>query len=86
MVRTVDFIDPPLKLGSVDPSAPQCAMAMGPGRNKAEAVTGAGPDRRRRDILDYRGVNFFLFPIAVDDGARNVLDNGPKASANRSPA
>ena len=86
MVGAVDFIDAPLELGAADPATPQCAVPMGPGRNEAKAVTRSRADWCGRNSLDHRGIHLLLSAITIDNGARNILDNGSESGADRSPA
>ena len=86
MVRAMNLVNPPLQLRPVDPPTPQRAVAMGARRDKAKAISGTRPNRGRRNALDGGGVHLFLSAIAVDDGARDVLDNCRKSGADCSPA
>ena len=61
-------------------------MPMSPRRNEAQAVAGAWSDWCRANSLNGGRIDLFLSAIAVDNGARDVLDNGAEAGSDRPPA
>ena len=85
MIGAVDLFDPPFQLGPVDrappqPPVPECARG-----DEAKAVAGSGADRRRRYPLNRGWIDLFLVPVAVDDGARHLLDYRADPGADGPP-
>jgi len=86
MVWAVDFIEAPIEFRPIDLAAPKAPMPVSPGGNKTEPVARSGPDGCRRNGLYRRGIELLLSAIAINDSARDVLDNGSEPGPDRSPA
>jgi hypothetical protein len=86
MIGPVDFIDPSFEFRPIDPPTPEASVPMGSGRDKAQPVARPRTDRRRGNSLDRSRINLLFTAIAIDDSSGDVLDNGSKSSANRTPA
>ncbi len=86
VIRAVNLFDPPVELGSIDRPSPQGPVSVRPRRDQAKSEPRARPDRGRADAFDCGRVDLGFVTIAVDYGARNILDYRSEAGGDRPPA
>jgi len=86
MVGAVDFVDPPIELCPIDPSAPEASVTMSARRDETQTIARTGADRSRGNSVYGSRIKLFLAAIAVDHGTGDVLDDGSEARTDRPPA